>query len=345
MIAKEMMESLNAALVGFRLDAKCVNAKQHRHFGFYDLHLGPSCQVSKIQRMANEIALKIRSKSVPIVKSITNEGVVRLQVVLDTPESINLDNLMSSSDKPKGLIPFLFGETDDGKHLWNDMSQNPHMLVAGSTGSGKSVFLHNLVANAARTPNMTLMLSDPKGVEFAPYRVNSMSQFIPVIATNYIETVDMLTELVDEMERRYHHLRNEGLQSIDQMFSPFDKIMVIIDEAADLILMDGRSHRFEELVVRLAQKSRAAGIYLVLATQRPSVDVLTGRIKANFEARLACRVSSRIDSGVILDHPGAENLIGRGDAIFKNRTYDSVRLQVAFAKPEDTIKYFEKNNK
>lgn len=338
-----MIENLNEALVGFKVDAQCINARTHRHFGFYDLHLGPKCQVSKIVKMSSEIALKIRCKSVPIVKSIPEEGIVRLQVVMSAPESISFQKLYDGGIKPKGLLPFLFGETDDGKLLWTDMSQNPHMLVAGSTGSGKSVFLHNLIANAARTPNTTLMLADPKSVEFAPYRKAELKHFIPVISTSYDSTVAMLEGLVSEMEVRYSNLLKLGLQSIEQMRSPFDKIVVIIDEVADLILSDGRTHRFEELVVKLAQKSRAAGIYLVLATQRPSVDVLTGLIKANFEARLACRVSSRVDSGVILDHPGAEHLMGRGDAIFKNRNNSSVRLQIAFAKPEDTINYLIKN--
>jgi len=180
-------------------------------------------------------------------------------------------------------------------------------------------------------------------VEFAPYRKPQLKEFIPVIATSYDETILMLEGLVSQMEVRYNNLLRLGLQSIEQMRSPFDKIIVIIDEVADLILSDGRSHRFEELVVKLAQKSRAAGIYLVLATQRPSVDVLTGLIKANFEARLSCRVSSRVDSGVILDHAGAEHLCGRGDAIFKNRNHNSVRLQIAFTKPEDTINYLIKN--
>lgn len=338
-----MIENLNDAMVGFKIDAQCINAKTHRHFGFYDLHLGPKCQVSKIVKMANEIALKIRSKSIPIVKSIPEEGIVRLQVVLSSPEPIDFHSMYKNGNKPKGLLPFLFGETDDGKLLWNDISQNPHMLVAGSTGSGKSVFLHNLIANAARTPNTILMLADPKSVEFAPYRKPELQNFIPVISTSYDTTVRMLEGLVNEMENRYANLLRLQLQSIEQMKSPFDKIIVIIDEVADLILSDGRSHKFEELVVKLAQKSRAAGIYLVLATQRPSVDVLTGLIKANFEARLSCRVSSRVDSGVILDHPGAEHLMGRGDAIFKNRNHNSVRLQIAFVKPEDTISYLAKN--
>lgn len=340
---QQMVDSLNSSLKGFKLDAKCVNAYTHRHFGFYDLELGPKCQISKISRLSNEIALKIRSKSVPIIKSIPEKGIVRLQVVLDNSEPILLDNLFKKKYDSSGFLPILLGESDDGRIICADISQNPHMLVAGSTGSGKSVFLHTLIANLARIPNTVLYLSDPKSVEFAPYRVPEANGFIQTICTSYESTVSMLEDIVLEMETRYESLCKFGLQSIEQMKYPFDKIVVIIDEVADLILSDGRTHKFENLIVKLAQKSRAAGIYIVLATQRPSVDVLTGLIKANFEARLSCRVSSRIDSQVILDCPGAENLMGRGDAIFKNRVYDNIRIQVAYTKPENTIKYLREN--
>lgn len=338
-----MLDTLNLALDSFRLDAKCVKASKHRHFGLFDLQLGPKCRISKIRSLSGELALKIRSKGSPIIRSIPEDGLVRLQVVLSDPEIIHFESLYETKSKTKMLLPFLFGETEDGRLLWNDMAANPHMLVAGSTGSGKSVFLHNLIANAARTKDLILMLSDPKGVEFSPYRNSRLSEFIPIIAINYDQTLQMLSNLLIEMEDRYSMLMRLGVQSIEQMKSPFSSIMVIIDEVADLILMDGRTRKFEELLVKLAQKCRAVGIYLVIATQRPSVDVLTGLIKANFEARLSCKVSARVDSHVILDHSGAEFLMGCGDAIFKNRSFNSVRLQVAFVTPEETVNYYLRN--
>lgn len=341
----DMITTLNDALDGFGLDAHCVNAMRRRHFGFYDIRLGPKCQISRIQRLATEIQLKIRSKNAPIVKTMAEEGLVRLQVVVSDPEPIDLGDLfLANPERPKGFLPFLLGEMDDGKPLWADMAQNPHMLVAGSTGSGKSVVLQTLIANAARTYGMELYLVDPKCVEFAAYRDVRMSPLVKGITTSYQGTLHMLQDLVDEMSRRYETMMELGYQSIEQMPAPFRKIMVIIDEVSDLILMDGRTHRFEELLVKLAQKCRAAGIYLVLATQRPSVDVLTGLIKANFEGRLACRVSSNVDSRVILDHPGAENLIGKGDAIFKNRIFNSVRFQVAYTTSHDVVSRYLKNS-
>lgn len=338
MDAKEMVNTLNDALDGFGIDARCVNAMTRRHFGFYDIRLGPKCQVSRIQRLSSEIQLKIRTKGVPILKTLAEEGLVRLQVVVRDPEPIDLFDLFAANpQKGKGFLPFLLGEMDDGKPLWADMSQNPHMLVAGSTGSGKSVVLQTLIANASRTHGMELYLVDPKCVEFASYRDPKMAPLIKGITTTYHGTLQMLQDLVEEMNRRYEAMMELGIQSIEQMAAPFRKIMVIIDEVSDLILQDGKTHRFEELLVKLAQKCRASGIYLVLATQRPSVDVLTGLIKANFEGRLACRVSSNVDSRVILDHPGAENLIGKGDAIFKNRIFDSVRFQVAYTTAQSVV--------
>lgn len=337
-----LINQLNDTFAGLKLDAKCIDVRQHRHFCFYDVKLGLSCRVNKLQSLGNEIALRIKSKTTPITRILREKGIVRLQVVNGIPEPLDFVETYNKP-KPQGLVmPFVFGETDEGEILWNDMAANPHMLVAGSTGSGKSVFLHTLMANAVRTPNLRIYLVDPKGVEFAPYTNLCMKRIVWQTAQHYAETIEMLNDLVQEMEERYEMLMELGCSSIDQAPWLFDKILVIIDEVSDIMMIDGRVKRFESLIVKLAQKCRAVGMYMVLATQRPSVDVLTGLIKANFEARLACRVSSRVDSQVILDHPGAEHLVGRGDAIFKNRVCDSVRLQIAYVKPQDTIEYCRK---
>lgn len=335
------IKEFNSILSGFKLDAECVNVSNHRHFAFYDLKLGPKCQISKISRLAGEIALKLKSKTIPIVKPITEEGIVRLQVVNKNQESIDLCSI--TRVKQPGLLPVLLGETEEGQPFNLDLASNPHMLVAGSTGSGKSILLHNIIYNLSLIKNTKIYLSDPKLVEFSIYKNPKLSSLFPLIVSSYEETVSMLRFLVDEMENRYEDLASAGLQSIEGMKYPFDKIVVIIDEIADLILMDGKTHILENLIVKLAQKSRAAGIYLILATQRPSVEVLTGLIKANFEGRLACRVSSRIDSQVILDRPGAEHLLGRGDALFKNRNHNLVRFQVGYVNPQKTIESYAKN--
>lgn len=330
---------LNESLKCFKLDAYCVGAEQHRHFGFFDLKLGPSCQVSHIQRKVNEISLKIQSIGVPIVKVIPRSGIVRLQVILGDPEKIDLSTMFETSTRPSGLLQFLLGESDDGKDLWADMSQNPHMIVAGAPGSGKSVLLHNMIANAAKHEDVTLYLCDPKGVEFNHYRDEKTNKLIAGIASSYDETLEMLDYLIEEMEDRYKILAEYKKQSIEQFPNTFNKIMFIIDEASDLMLQD-RSKQFETKLVRLAQKSRAAGIYLVLGTQRPSVDVITGLIKANFEGRIACRVSSKTDSQIILGIPGAERLVGKGDAIISTKVHNFARMQIAHITPEEILEKY-----
>ena len=324
--------ALNKVFEGLKINATCVSAYNHRHFSFYDVELGPGCMVSRLRHFSSEIALGLKSKSIPIVKTITEKGIVRLQVVSSTPQLLEFEKIYNIDDKPEGMLQFLLGETNEGKLLWTDMAKNPHMLVAGTTGSGKSVFLHTLIANALRDETCYLHLVDPKGVEFIAYK-----NIVETFDVTYEDTVKTLSSLVEEMESRYKQLAMYGLSSVENRYGGvFGYKLVIIDEVADLMLAD-KSKQFETLLIKLAQKCRAVGIYLVLATQRPSVDVLTGTIKANFPARVACKVSSRVDSNVILDTPGAEHLVGRGDAILKNNEHDYIRYQVAKANPVESV--------
>lgn len=328
------INTLNDVLKSFKIDAICVDFKQHRHFSFYDLQLRPGCRISKINLLSKELALALKTRTIPMIKPISEQGIVRLQLTHKSAELLTFDELCANATPGKGILPFLLGETDEGQQLWMDMSQNPHLLVAGATGSGKTVLLHNIIANAARRKDTKLFLIDTKKVEFTPYE-NSI-ELVDGVATDYISAVSILEHLYEVMESRFNYLNEIGCSSIEQDPDMMDKILVIIDEAADLMLMD-KTGQFESYLVRLAAKSRAAGIYIVLATQRPSVDVLTGLIKANFPARLACKVSSRIDSQIIIDRPGAEHLLGKGDALFKSPTNDDVRLQIAYVKPSETI--------
>jgi S-DNA-T family DNA segregation ATPase FtsK/SpoIIIE len=340
-IMENKQTELNNALEGLKLDAICVGVKQHRHFVFYDVKLGDKCRLTKLSNASKDLALKIKSKTDPIIKPLRDQGLVRLQVVSGDPVSLDLDDSYQKAQAPTSMmIPFLFGESDEGQLVWNDMAKNPHMLVAGATGSGKSVFLHNLIANASKLNSVRLFLSDPKGVEFEPYRHEGLRDLVPQITNDHSDTCDMLESLIEEMETRYQALKDAKLSSIEQEPEIFDKIILVIDEVADLMMADGKQKTFENRIIKLAQKSRAAGIYMVLATQRPSIDVLTGLIKANFEARLACKVSSRVDSQVIMDQAGAELLMGRGDAILKNGQYDYVRLQVAYTTSKQVVKNY-----
>lgn len=333
---KEMVESINNIFDGFKIKAKCVGAETHRHFAFYDLKLDPGTRISRIQRYADELAIAMRAKSSLIVKPVPSKGIVRLQTTFREADTLFFEKLYNRPIPPKDMmLPFVLGETDEGDPLWVDMSKNPHLLVAGSTGSGKSILLHTLIANASKRKDMALFLIDTKHVEFTAY--SKLDHLVYRISNDYYDAMNVLERLSEMMENRYLHMSERGIKSLEESPSMFYKVMLIIDEVADLMLWD-RTKDFERLVAKLAQKARAAGIYMVFATQRPSVDVVTGTIKANFPARLSCKVTSKTDSKVILDRHGAENLAGRGDAILNSDQHSMTRFQVAYSNPGLVIK-------
>lgn len=333
-----MISSINDLFDTFKIKARCINAQKHRHFAFYDIELNAGARVRHLTAYAEELAIAMRANSSLIFKSIPSKGIVRLQTTHKEADTLMFDELYAKHTAPaKQVLPFLLGETDEGKPLWLDMARNPHLLIAGSTGSGKSVLLHTIIANAAKRKDVRLFLVDTKRVEFSAYDKGALDGVVRSISYDYESAMDTLEDLDEIMENRYQYMSQEGFNSIEDMDEPFYKNLLIIDEAADLMLYDKKHKHFESLVAKLAQKARAAGIYMVFATQRPSVDVFTGVIKANFPARLSCKVTSKVDSKVILDQQGAESLIGRGDAILNNSSYDMTRLQVAYTEPRITI--------
>lgn len=336
-------EKFDKILNQFKIKAKCVGVSTHRHLTFCNLNLDCGVKVRKIESCAREIGLALRSKGTPLVITDSEKGIVSIQFATrnaDTLPFVDLFNLYKNST-PDGILPFLLGEQGNGQPLWIDMAKNPHMLIAGGTGSGKSTLLHTIIANAVFRKDIQLYLSDPKaGVEFSLYDKYDCCNYL---AIDYDSTLKMLEFINEEMERRYQALSRFNISSIEQNKEIFPKIMVIIDEVADLILQDQDKNnlnkgRFEHLLCLIAQKSRAAGIFMILATQRPSVDIISGRIKANFPARIACKVSSAVDSKVILDQTGAESLLGRGDAIINSANYNYTRFQVSYIEANDVIR-------
>jgi S-DNA-T family DNA segregation ATPase FtsK/SpoIIIE len=349
----EMIDNMNSILSSLRIKGNCVNAANHRHLAYYDVELdftgNCSGEIRKMENRAREIGVGIRSKTYPVVKPIAAEGVVRLQVAMRDSDPLSwVEKINDTGLYPKGqTLPFLVGETDEGEDLWIDMAENPHLLIAGGTGSGKSVLMHTLIANAVSLDacdyqSVEVYLVDPKRVEFMLYEDLLDSGPVMAIESDYIPTVRMLEYLVEKMDERYAAMNRVGVRKVADLdramqYRDFPYVMVFIDEVNDLMMQDKKSQIFQDLVVRLAQKGRAAGIHLVMATQRPSVDVLTGVIKANFPARIGCRTASNKDSQVILDMPGAETLLGRGDAILRNMKHDRVRFQVAYVDPETVV--------
>lgn len=331
------IDNLNDILKSFNVRANCCNYTKVRNVSLYDLHLEPGTRVKDIGKFSDELSIFMKAKSRPLIRIIPELGIVRLEVVDDNPYKISFFDEFYGLEKPNGIIPMYLGSSINGQNVWMDMAKNPHLLIAGTTGSGKSTLLQVIMANALGLPGMKVSIIDTKNVEYNEYnRFDNVS-----VATNYVSGINALTHLVCEMEYRYKLLNNKELTSESFGFSKpdFPNILVLIDEFADLILQDD-SKVFYNLLCRLVQKSRAAGIYCIMATQRPSVDVVKGSIKANFPARISCQVASSIDSKVILGTGGAELLAGSGDSIIKNYDNNYQRFQSAYTTPEEVCAYY-----
>lgn len=317
-------------LDAFRIKAKCMSAECVGNYAFYDLRLAPSTKVKEVQKYADEIALALKSPCKPSFKVLHEKGLLRLEFITQSPSTLQLFDYFSNSQVPAGDLICLLGQTVDGKPVWMDLMQNPHMIISGTTGSGKSVLLHNIIANTINYNEAVLFLADPKNIEFHSYQL--LKKDIN-ISLSYDETIIILNSLLATMENRYSMLRTGS------KVSDFPPILLIIDEFADLIMQDKDDQFFLKLC-RLAQKCRAAKISIILSTQRPSVNIINGSIKANFPARIACKVASHVDSKVVLDAGGAENLLGRGDALLRDNTRHMERFQVAYTSPAEICQYF-----
>lgn len=327
-------EELNAILKAFNVSAKCVSCNKIRNVSLYDLSLTPGTRVKDLQKFSDELALAMRAKARPLIRVMSELGIVRLEVIDEDPHKISFFEETKRLTTPKGNIPMYLGSSVDGEDMWTDMAKNPHLLIAGTTGSGKSTLLQVIMANALNLPNLRICLVDSKNIEFKDYdRFRNVN-----IANDYKSALNLLSFLNREMEYRYRVMSSESF-TLDA--TKFPNILFMIDEFADLILQD-EDKAFYTQLCRLAQKSRAAGIYCVLATQRPSVDIIRGSIKANFPARISCQVASHTDSKVILDASGAELLAGSGDSIIKNYNNNYKRFQIAYTNAEEVCKIYGK---
>ncbi len=326
----DTIQQFNTILKSFHIKASCVDHQQIDNYSYYDLKLNANTKVKDIQKYGDELSLALRTPGKPMVKILPEKGLVRLEFIAPCKKSLRLFDYFTNAGVPQGDINCLLGQSVDGKRVWMDLAQNPHMLIAGTTGSGKSTLLHNIIANILNYNNAALFLVDPKRIEFADYEKHIKS--LRVIYS-YEETLRLLEDLIEVMEYRYSILR-EGWDP-----KTLRPMVVIIDEFADLVVQD-KEFQFYGLLCRLAQKCRSARIHIILATQRPTVDIVNGSIKANFPARIACRVASHVDSKVILDTSGAENLQGKGDALLRDNSRFMERFQVAYTTPQEVCSYF-----
>lgn len=320
-------------------------------------------KISKIMALEDDLALALRALSIRIIAPIPGRSVVGFEISNHVRHDVFLSEVLSNNEQAKKMrLPLALGVDITGNPVFEDLVSMPHLLVAGSTGSGKSVGLNAMLVSllCRFTPkDLRLILIDPKRLEFAPYA--DIPHLLLPIVTNPRQAIPVLKWVVQEMEDRYDLMARVGARSIDDYrrirakqkgeelpVMPF--ILLMIDELADLMMVAGKD--VETQIARIAQMARAAGIHMIVATQRPSVDVVTGLIKVNFPARVAFRVSSKIDSRTIIDDSGAEKLLGRGDMLFANAasaaaqrihggyvSTSEVERLASYLKQEQTVEY------
>lgn len=320
----------NEILKSFKISAVCKDFTEHKNVDYYDITLNPGAKVKEVEKYAQELSLILQSTTKPQIKCLSKEGLIRLGFLKAREKKINLFEFAQGLKcPPGGKLNCLIGETLEGQPLWIDIVKTPHTLVAGATGSGKSTLLHSIIANILLFKGTKLYLMDPKNIEFFKYE--DLKDSNVKIDYSYNDCLLTIQSLVKEMERRYDLMKEHRVTS-----DYFSYIVLIVDEFANLIGQDV-DRTFFKCLCQLAQKSRAAGIHIIISTQRPSVDVVEGSIKANFPSRISCKVVSAIDSRVILDSNGAESLLGSGDALINSSEFDLQRFQVAYTTPEEVV--------
>ena len=310
----------------------------------YEIKIPKGTRVDKIKRLSTDIATALGVRNIRLELSVPRKPQT---IAIEVPNSISGTVHISSIIRTKAFTdlnsptPLVLGLDVTGKPVVEDLRKQPHLLIAGATGSGKSVCINTILVGMlmkASPDQLRLMLVDPKRVELSPYA--HLPHLIFPILTEASEAVAGLEWMIREMDRRYRLLKEHGVRSIESFNSKVEPsqrlpyIVIIIDELADLMMVS--AGETEQKIARLAQLARAAGIHLILATQRPSTDVITGLIKANVPARIAFAVSSQVDSRVILDTTGAEKLLGMGDMLFMSPRYrHPIRIQGAYTADED----------
>ena len=286
----------------------------------YTLKPAEGVKLSKITSLNQDLAMTLASHPIRIEAPIPGKSLVGIEVPNKAAALVRLGSLVSSPEfQNANPLSFVLGRDIDGKPIFSDIGKMPHLLIAGATGAGKSVIIHSLLISLLykNSPaTLKLILIDPKRVELSSYE--GMPHLIaPVITENKL-AINVFRWAIQEMDRRYQTLLKAGNRDIQsynaQAEEPLPYILIVIDELADLMATYGRE--VEGLIIRLAQMARATGLHLVVSTQRPSVEVVTGLIKANITCRIALQVASQIDSRTILDTAGAEKLLGRGDLLF-----------------------------
>ena len=328
----------------FGVEAKIVGVVSGPHVSRYELRLAPGIKVKKVTELANDLAYALASTDIRILAPIPGKQAVGVEVPNARRRIVRLGDIYAGRpEKTSPLVAWL-GKGIDGNPVWTDLAKMPHVLVAGTTGSGKSACVNGILSSILMqaSPNeVRLVLVDPKQVELNHYE-NVPHLLTPVVTSPRL-AANVLSNLIGEMETRYGIMSEARCRNLVELNryrkkkgdAPLPHILCVIDELADLMMV--APAEVEDSIIRLAQKSRATGIHLVLATQRPSTDIITGTIKVNIPSRIAFAVSSQTDSRVILDQGGAESLLGQGDMLFRGAGSSKLqRVQGAFI-TEDEI--------
>jgi S-DNA-T family DNA segregation ATPase FtsK/SpoIIIE len=344
-------EVLVQALANFGVDATVVGEISGPRVTRYELQLAPGTKVSKVAALKDDLSYALATTEIRILAPIPGKQAVGVEVPNQTPNLVTLGDIYDELPATSSPLSVWLGKDISGNAVWTDLARMPHLLIAGTTGSGKSGCINAILTSIllrATPDDVRMILIDPKRIELGFYE--SIPHLLTSVVSSPKTAAAALANVVGEMERRYERMSLVRARSLPEMNralrgrgeKPLPYLLVVIDELADLMMISPQE--VEDAVIRLAQKSRAVGIHLVLATQRPSVDVITGMIKANVPSRIAFAVSSQTDSRVILDQAGAESLLGQGDMLFKPLgTSRLQRVQGAYVSEEEVALVVEQS--
>lgn len=356
---KRSAKIIEDTMENFNIDCRVIAINHGPSVTCYELQPAPGVRLNRIVALADNLSLSLASPDIRIEAPIPGKSAVGIEVPNKVKASVSIRDILESKefDLLDSKTPLALGKDVSGKNIISSIDKMPHLLIAGSTGSGKSVCINVILISLlykSRPDELKLILIDPKVVELGIY--NEIPHLLIPVVTDPKKAAFALSWAVDEMEKRYKKFAQLGVRDIsgfnskikegliDDVIMP--QIVIVVDELSDLMMVAAKE--VEDYITRLAQMARAAGIHLIIATQRPSVDVITGTIKANIPSRIAFSVSSQIDSRTILDMGGAEKLLGKGDMLFYPSSYSKPkRIQGAFvsdSEVENVIKFIKSNS-
>jgi len=342
---------IEKTLTSFGIKAQVVDVIIGPSVTQYALDVALGIKVNKIANLVRDLALALATQETQVRLLFPIPGTSYVGIEMPNPEreTVYMKEVLSDQElkNPKMILPLAFGKNIAGKNIFIDLQKMPHILIAGATGSGKSILTNSFILSLlyTRTPDeVKFIMVDPKQVELAEY--NGIPYLLTPVITEMDKVLNALKWAIAEMEQRYTIFRESHVKNIEgynqfKGYAALPYIVIVIDEMADMMMSTNKAET-ETAIVRLAQKARATGIHLLLATQRPSVNVITGLIKANIPGRIGMSVTTRIDSMVILDQIGAESLLGKGDMLFKDPAFkDNSRIQGIWVAPDEIIRVIE----